>query len=121
MKILRGSTRLVILCGRWAMKIPYSKSGFYGYVHSVLCGWKANRDEYVWSKCNKETQMYSFLCPVKYSFLFSMVIVMYRATPISCCNFKELDKQSFDFGGYEHKQDSFGKLNGEVVIVDYGD
>jgi hypothetical protein len=25
MKTLRGSTRLTILCGKWAIKIPYSK------------------------------------------------------------------------------------------------
>jgi hypothetical protein len=121
MKTLRGSTRLTILCGKWAIKIPYSKSEFYGYIHGILSGWKSNRNEFVWSKCNKETQMYSFLCPVRCSFLFSMIIVMDKATPISCSDFKNIDKQSFDFGGYEHKQDSFGKINGEVVIVDYGE
>jgi len=100
-----------------AIKIPRifvkPDNGFYGKTIGFLNGWLANRYEYKWSK----SQMYDFLCPVKYSFFFSMIIVMKRAETLSREEFFNLNKFNFV---YEHKLDSYGKLDGKVVVVDYG-
>jgi len=109
-------TRHVFLIGAYAIKFPRitGHSPFNGLIISFLEGWKANRYEYVWDRGNR----LDFLCPVKASFLFSIILVMKRLEPISEEEFLSLDK--FNFGGYEHKQDSIGKHNNKFYILDYG-
>ena len=118
MKIIKtGSTRLVILTDKYAIKIPRccikSDNSFYGKTIGFLEGWLANRYEYKWYKSN----VFDFLCQVEYSFLFSMVIIMKKAEPISYDEFFELKQYNF---AYEHKVDSYGKINDKVYIIDYG-
>jgi hypothetical protein len=112
-----GSTRLVLLVGQYAIKIPRCcikpDNKFYGKVIGLLEGWKANRYEYIWSKSN----IHDFLCEVKYSFLFSLIIIMKKADKISRDEFFELKKFNFT---YEHKIDSYGKINNKIKVVDYG-
>lgn len=117
----KGTTRFVILTNKFAIKIPKlgifpPKNKFYGKTISFLNGWLANRYEYKWSKSG----VYGFLCPIQYSFLFSIIIIMKRADPVSDEEFISLDNNHFNFGGYEHKADSYGKINNKLVIVDYG-
>jgi len=113
-----GSSRLVFLTENYAIKIPRCcvkpDNSFYGRVIGFLEGWKANRYEYIWSKA----KIYDFLCEVEYSLLFSMIIIMKRAKPLDRDEFFKLD--TFNFGGYEHKLDSLGKINDKVVVIDYG-
>ena len=57
MKIIKtGSTRLVILTDKYAIKIPRccikSDNSFYGKTIGFLEGWLANRYEYKWYKSN---------------------------------------------------------------------
>ncbi len=112
-----GMTRMVFLTKNHAIKIPrvlgYSK--FYGLLSSILTGWDANRTEYVWSKYNKIEE----LCPVKFSILGSLLIVMPRCKLITEHEFKTIEK-STNFHGYEHKQASYGWLEGKLMIIDYG-
>jgi len=113
-----GDTRLVFVFDKYVVKVPrmFSKPNnkFYGKVISFLNGWTANRNEYIWHKSN----LYGYLCPIKYSFLFSLIIIMPKAEPLSEYIYKNIRKRKF--GGYEHKQDSYGLLNNKIVIVDYG-
>ena len=46
-----------------------------------------------------------------------MVIIMKKAEPISYEEFFELKQYNF---AYEHKIDSYGKINDKIYIVDYG-
>ena len=113
----KGSSRLVFLTKNYAIKVPRCcvkpDNGFYGKVIGFLEGWKANRYEYIWSK----SKTFDFFCDVEYSFLFSIVIIMKRATPLDREQFLNLEKFNF---AYEHKDDSYGIIDGETVIVDYG-
>ncbi len=112
-----GATRLVFLTENYAIKVPRCfikpNNSFYGKVIGFLEGWVANRYEYKWSNAN----IHDFLCKVEYSFLFSIIIIMKRATPLSDDEFKTQEKLNF---GYEHKQDSYGKIKNKLVIIDYG-
>lgn len=113
-----GATRLVFLTKTKAIKVPriYGYSKFYGFLISVLSGWEANRTEYKWSS---QRVHLTILCPVRYSFLFSLIIVMDRLESITEDEFKSIS--NIGFGGYEHKCDSFGKdKDGNILILDYG-
>jgi len=112
-----GMTRHVLLIGNVAIKFPrvtgYSK--FYGFIFSFITGWLANRHEYRWYKYKG----FGFLCEVKLSLFFSIIIVMERLTPITEEEFKTIPK--FCFNGYEHKFDGLGKDDkGKIFILDYG-
>ena len=115
-----GSTRLVFLIGQYAVKIPRCsikvEDSFHGRLYSFLKGWLSNRHEYNYSKAN----LYDFLLPVKLSLLGSMIIIMKRAEPIVREEFLNLKEEDYNFRGYEFKEDSFGKINNKIFIVDYG-
>lgn len=118
MRLLRtGSTRAVLLTNKYAIKFPIgvlcTDNTFYGRMHGILRGWLANRTEYKWSSYGE----FTFLCPIKYSFLFSFVVVMPRVDPIPRDEFYNISPFNFS---YEHKLDSYGLFNNKVVVVDYG-
>jgi len=118
MKILtNGSTRIVILIDQYAIKIPRCctkpDSEFYGGLINFLQGWLANRIEYKWSR----SSIFDFLCDVEFSLLFSLIIIMKKAEKISEEEFFNIEKFNFR---YEHKLDSYGKINNKIVVVDYG-
>ena len=67
MKLIKtGSTRLVILTDKYAIKIPRCcikpDNSFYGKIIGFLEGWLANRYEYKWYK----SDLFDFLCPIEY-------------------------------------------------------
>lgn len=113
-----GSTRLVFLLGSYAIKIPrcfvQPDNSFYGQLLGFLWGWEANRVEYVWSK----SKIYNYLNPVRLSLFWSLIVIQDRVEEITIDEFINLPK--FNFGSYEHKIDSFGKVNNKIVIIDYG-
>ena len=115
-----GSSRLVFLIGKYAIKIPRCcvkpDNTFYGKLLGFLWGWEANRVEYKWSK----SKTYDFLNPVKFSILGSIIIVFDRARVLTDIEFMDLNKDDFPFGKFEFKTDSFGFVNGVVKILDYG-
>jgi hypothetical protein len=111
---------LVFLIGPWAFKVPYVKYGWYentGY-RSFLYGLLANDQERRFSSLSQK------LCPVVFGFPFGLLLVMRRAEPMD----RELSADEYDAfvnqdGAVlpvEHKWDSFGILNGQIVAVDYG-
>lgn len=124
MKIIKtGVTRLVFLVGSYAIKIPR----FYSYRH-FLQGILANDQEAYWSSCFKHNEK---LCPVLLTCPGRFFIVMPRVKVLTDA---ELDYGFPDgvdsflrivpdnesrFPG-EKKSDSFGWLNGRLVIIDYG-
>lgn len=111
-----GSTRIVLLIGDYAIKIPRSEHEYYtGKVLGILRGWIGNRTEYMWSK----QDLFPFLNRVVFSFLFSFIIVQRRVEMITEEEFFSLEKADYPFGGFEWKLDSFGKVNDKIVVIDY--
>ena len=129
MKICNGTTRLVILIGKYAGKIPQIKYGWELFLRGLL----ANMQEIEFAAL-KDCRM----CPIKYYISGGWLIIMPRCLPITEEEFLILsydkfwpnsnedyhpnnvcEKVSFNVP-VENKQDSFGYYNGEIVAVDYG-
>lgn len=126
MKLIKtGSTRRVLLVGKYAIKIP----SFYSYRH-FLQGLLANEQESHWSIAFKWTKK---LCPVLWHSWGYFMIVMPRVKVLTDqeCREGKIDQIKIDDfliiekgedGVFpaEKKSDSFGWLNGKLVIIDYG-
>lgn len=131
MKIAYGCSRMVILIGNYAIKLPNLK---YRYP-SCLWGLIHNLSESNWYKAsqgifnNGEIQDYDkLLCPILYANRFGLVVIMKRAQPLpktfDCpIVFEWLASRFIKFGDCicpaEKKIDSFGLLNNEIVAIDY--
>ena len=114
MTIKWGSTRTVILTNRFAFKIPY-----IGLWRHFLLGLLANMQERQWHGMSAK------LCPVTSAIPGGFLLVMPRASELSREAFDQFDFEGFvehdDFVlPVENKLDSFGKLNGQIVAIDYG-
>ena len=115
LSIAWGSTRIVILVWKWAIKVP----SFVEW-RLFLLGLLANMQESKFSKTG-----WAELCPVVFSLYGGFLIVMLRADPLSRDQFNEIDFDKWvDRGDYripvENKLDSFGFLENKLVAVDYG-
>lgn len=126
MKLVRtGVTRKVLLIGKYAIKFP----SLYSYRH-FLQGILANDQEQHWSRMFKWSKK---LCPVIWCSWGCFVIIMPQVkvlTDQECRDGKlaHLDIDEFlliepgEEGRFpvEKKSDSFGWLDGRLVIIDYG-
>lgn len=109
-----GCTRDVFLIGRYAFKVPKLTSTWGMFLRGFLC----NMQERAFSTLGRG------YCPVVWHIPGGFLVVMRRAEPLSREEwFDLLDRLEADrllFAVAERKQDSFGKLGGEIVAVDYG-
>lgn len=111
----RGATRIVLLIGKYAIKIP-SIFEWRLFLHGLL----ANLQEASFSRAEWEE-----LCPVVLAVPGGWFLIMRRATPLSEEEFESLNYEEWvDRENYrvpvENKHDSFGILDGRIVAVDYG-
>ena len=110
-----GTHRTVFLLGSYAFKFPVVVEW-----RLFLCGLLANMQEVTFSRTG-----WPELCPVVFALPGGFLNVMRRAEPLTREEFFALDFKAFvekpDYHvPVEDKLDSFGKLNGEIVAVDYG-
>ena len=115
MKVTSGATRTVLLIGRYAIKVPRCSSW-----RTFLNGLLANMQERQFARTG-----WPELCPVLASLPGGWLLVMPRAAPMSDAEWCDFEPEAFcETESYtlpvEHKQDSFGLLDGRVVAVDYG-
>lgn len=108
MKFCSGQTRMVLLAGRWAFKIPHVGNGWRFFLLGLL----ANVNERRWSGFDRR------LCPVLWSLPLGLLVCMRRAEPWP------------DDGSFPHmvglpfldpQVQNFGILDGEPVSFDYGE
>lgn len=113
-----GVTRKVLLIGNWAIKVPN-----FDEWRTLLLGLLANMQEKTFSAMGEPD-----LCPVLFSLPGGWMIVMRRARVLTDEEFalwEEWDRRAWlDRGDWlipaELKSDSFGYLDGRLVVVDYG-
>lgn len=124
MKIIRsGGTRLVILTKKYAIKLPRANT-WKNFVQGML----SNITEGQWKGYDNK-----FLCPIKYSNKFGLVVVMTRARPVNHKGLfwielerlytyasNEPQKLDKDFFEYDALPKNFGYYNGHLVKIDYG-
>lgn len=111
-----GVTREVLLVGSWAVKLPKLTYGWRLFLQGLL----ANMQERQFAAAK-----WPELCPVIWGLPGGWLLVMRRAEPMTDAEWTKFDPERFcDRRDYrvpaEHKRDSFGKLNGRIVVVDYG-
>lgn len=116
MQVARGTTRIVFLIHRWAIKIPNYEE-WRLFLHGLL----SNMQEARFSRTG-----WPELCPVLWAIPGGWLLVMKRATPLTKVEFDVfMHTEGLDKGAYlipaEAKPDSFGWFNGKIVAVDYGD
>lgn len=115
MKICHGTSRIVLLIGNYAVKVP----SFVEW-RLFLLGLLANMQERRFSEHGWEE-----LCPVLWSIYGGFMIVMRRAEPLTREQFDSFDAEAWlERDDYvvpaEPKMDSFGWLDGKIVAIDYG-
>lgn len=117
-RLAYGTTRTVILIGRYAIKFPAMTEW-----RLFLLGLLANMQERNFSRCG-----WPELCPVLFSVSGGWLVVMRRARALTDDEWlamSEPDLHAFiNKPEYcipaEIKCDSFGWLDGKLVAVDYG-
>lgn len=120
MQVRIGTTRVVVLISRFAVKFPKIDLRHRKYGRRIfLKGLLANLEEKFWYKayCNSDK-----VTKVYFTSLFGFVQVSQRAEPLTK---EEYDCENMEslFKGYplDNKIENFGKINGKIVLVDYAD
>lgn len=115
--VLNGTTRSVILVGRFAFKFPCVVHGWRNFLRGLI----ANSMERMWWRSGVNDG----LCPVLWSLPGGWLVVMPRCDPV--VDVAKVYDAFIDRGDWvipaENKDDSFGWLGGEdgrLVAVDYG-
>ena len=110
-----GTTRVVLLLGTFAIKIPRFSSW-----KLFLSGLLANMQEREFGATR-----WPQLCPVIGSLPGGWLVVMKRAEPLTYAEWQDFDvekwrTQSTYIVPVENKWDSFGRVDGRIVAIDYG-
>jgi len=112
-----GTTRTVWLVGRYAFKVPALTEW-----RLFLLGLLANMQERRFS-----SMRHPKLCPVHWSIPGGWLLVMKRADPLTREEYEDfcsIMDDWIDDGEFvvpvEAKLDSFGRVDGRIVAVDYG-
>lgn len=104
----RGTTREVLLVGRWAIKVPTWRHGLRCWCHGVL----ANYGEREWSGFRQSMLKPN---PVLWSSPGALINVYRRARPCA------IRPHWYDWTPWgDAKSANLGVVDGRVVIVDYG-
>lgn len=117
MKLNRtGCTRIVLLVGTWAIKLPNFTSGWKLFLTGLL----ANMQERNFGR----TRWPEF-CPLLFSLPGGWLIVMRRVREMTQAEFLAFDSETWavqpDYHvPCEHKANNFGWLDGRIVCLDYG-
>lgn len=111
-----GVTREVFITTNYAFKLPKFSYGWKSFLQGLL----ANMQEVSFSKTN-----WPELCPIVFYIPGGWLVVMKKVEPLTDYEWENFNVVEFcNKEDYvvpaEYKQDSFGKLNGSIVAVDYG-
>lgn len=118
MKICKGTNRVVILCGKFAFKIPNFLNGHLLFLHGCLANWR----ERYFCKVAKSSniELYNHVAPSLFCSWFGLLQIQIRCTkntlPLLDKDLKVFEIISSDVnicntGWYKHR----------LVLFDYGD
>lgn len=123
MKVIRtGCTRIVVLLGSYAIKVPITTDGWRAFLKGLL----ANMQEVSFARTG-----WPELCPVLFSLPGGWLLVMPRVREMTDEEFHSLDYGEWIKAGrdlkagewvvpVEAKSNSFGFFEGHIVAIDYG-
>lgn len=108
-EVHKGVTRTVVLCGAFAFKFPSCRSW-----KMFLNGLLANMQEREWAGHDNR------LCPIIWASCWGWLVVMRRAEPLTDRTWYAMRLQAWNGLPLDWKKANFGRLDGRVVLVDYG-
>jgi len=116
MKILRGSTRSVVVIGKYAFKFPRVLKGWKQFLLGLLGNIQETR-----VSATKDERV----IPVLFSVWGGFMIIMPSCTLVTPLEFAGISIKRFWYRDkpritVEHKWSSFGWYKGKIVAVDYG-
>lgn len=112
--VKRGMSRMVLLIGPWAIKVPSGHNGLRLWVN----GWLANLLETERWRSVEHTRSAVFFAPV-YVSLAGLLIVMRRETPVQ----RRLTATECDMlpiANLDNNGHNIGMRGGHLVVFDYG-
>jgi hypothetical protein len=108
-----GTFRRVVLVDRLAFKLPRFKN--------FSRGMRSNRWERELWRVWRRKFGWENLCPVLFADPIGLIVVMPRAIPVSRDDVLAADPDYYPTPTEEYsKPEDYGRLNGAVVILDYG-
>lgn len=113
-RVLRGVTRVVLLVGRWAIKVPrvIPGQGMWSWTRGV----QANLSEAEWSGFE---EWQGRVAPVRWSLLGGLVNVYPRCDPVVGWTREQIEARRLPLGPCDPNPGNVGWLDGELVWVDY--
>ncbi len=119
MQIKHGTTRTVFLIKKYAIKFPRIHHRFRGHRWKMfLRGILANIDENYWYKHSHKKER---MCPVKMMFPLGLFLIMKRAEELTEKEYQLINEKEFSGLPCDNKITNFGKINDNIVLVDYAD
>lgn len=112
----QGVTRLVLLIGKYAIKIPN-----FTYSHqNFLSGCLANHNERLFCKQYKGMPQLDKVAYTYYSSLFGLLNIQRRAeiVPFDISSDRSI-RESFRGVCHDFKNENFGFINDKIVCIDY--
>lgn len=116
MKVRKGITRIAILVGWYAIKLPRLSNGHLNFLHGCLSNY-GERDFY--KKCRDYKPMAELIAPSYFCTLFGLVQIQKRCVE----NKRELtEEELLKFECVRHgdkKPANFGYIDNRLVCLDY--
>lgn len=111
-RIERGVSRIVILVGNWAIKLPYVREGQRYFVQGMLGNVVENHH---W-----RTHRHPSLAPVYFCAPLGLLLVMKRFGTVLDRLLTDDEIGTIPFYGIDNNGSNIALENGKFVVIDYG-
>ncbi|WP_448607587.1 hypothetical protein [Paenimyroides ceti] len=116
---LNGCTRIVLLVGNWAIKIPNFCYSMDHFLKGCLANWNERSYYKSFIKCKYKGNMAKHAAPSLFCFWFGLFQIQVRCKPLKR-DLTNKEKRFFTpLCGTDNKRQNFGILNGNIVCLDY--
>lgn len=117
---LNGVTRLVILIGNYAIKIPNFTKEHRHFLYGCYANYSERNYCKVFKPINEEmSKFYNLVAPSYFCSWFGLIQIQGRCKPIN----RHLTKKEINFfkdvHGGDYKKENFGYYNDKLVCLDY--
>lgn len=118
MEIHKGTTRIVILCGNFAFKIPNFLNSHLLFLHGCLANWRERN----FCKVTKtaKIELYNYVAPSLFCSWFGLLQIQMRCAR-NTTTLLEKDLKVFEIISNDVKFCNTGWYEHRVVLFDYGD
>ena len=112
--VTKGVTRLVLLIGNFAIKIPNFTCQHNHFLHGCYANWS----ERLYPKMFKNMPEIEKVAPTYFCAWFGLISIQARVVELDR-HLTADEKQYFEHQTTDIKKENFGYLNGRLVCIDY--